>query len=94
MTPIAVVRAEALFLSDLQPSSAPDAKTVRVAVVRTVRRYGVRGCACEFAREYGEHPDDAAARMAWAIRVIAATFAARHRNTVVRTARAELAASA
>lgn len=90
---INTIRAEALFLSNVQPSAAASPAVIRVAVVLTERRLGVRGCVCAFAREYGEHPDTAAVRMAWAVLAVAAAFPARQHNAV-STARAELAASA
>jgi hypothetical protein len=63
---VAVARAEALFVSALQPSesSAPD--DVHRAVATAVRRLGIAGCAAEMAREFGDHPDTAGARMSWA----------------------------
>lgn len=87
------IRAEALFLSNVQPSADASPAVIRVAVVLIERKLGFRGCVCESAREYGEHPDTAAARMAWAVLAAADAFPARQRNTV-STARAELAASA
>src|SRR5258708_1713084 len=56
------VRAEALFLSTLQPSGPASADQVRVAVTTTLRRLGLRDCAALVAGEFGEHPDTAVAR--------------------------------
>jgi hypothetical protein len=58
-------RHEALFASDLQPTDAPTAGMVAEAIERTVRRFGVRGCAGRMAQEFGDHPDAAATRMRW-----------------------------
>ena len=62
--------AEALFVSDLQPSQTPSAPVVRAAIERTIRRYGNEGCAERMASEFGEHPDLAAARMVWVRRMV------------------------
>jgi hypothetical protein len=71
------VRAEALFVSTLQCSEAPAAPQVRDAVARTLRRLGIKGCAAEVAGEFGDHPDCAVERMAWAIATVRATYPAR-----------------
>lgn len=44
------VRAEALFVSTLQPSGSPSPDQVRRAVATTLRRLGVRGCAARGGR--------------------------------------------
>jgi hypothetical protein len=64
------VRAEALFMSTLQPSESPSPSQVRRAVATTLRRLGVRGCAAQAAGEFGDHPDAAVARMSWALMTI------------------------
>jgi len=66
------VRAEALFVSTLQPSASPSPDQVRRAVVTTLRRLGVLGCAAQMAGEFGDHPDTAVARMSWALETIRA----------------------
>jgi hypothetical protein len=71
------VRAEALFVSNLQCSARPADDQVRGAVASTLRRLGIRGCAAQFAGEFGDHPDIAAARMSWALATIRAVYAAR-----------------
>ena len=68
------VRAEALFVSNLQSSDTPAAEQVRDAVATTLRRLGIRGCAAEVAGEFGDHPDCAVARMAWALATVRATY--------------------
>jgi hypothetical protein len=61
------VRAEALFVSDVQSSEATDPGRVRRAVMLSVRRHGPRGCAALVAHEFGEHPDTAVSRMGWVL---------------------------
>ena len=70
------VRAEALFLSTLQPSGAPSPGQVRTsrAVATTLRRLGIRGCAVQVAGEFGDHPDTAVARMSWALATVTAVY--------------------
>lgn len=67
---ITELAAEALFVSDLQPSQQPDAAAVQAAVDAMVARHGSTGCAACVATEYGDHPDTAARRMAWARAVL------------------------
>jgi hypothetical protein len=71
---VAVARAEALFVSTLQSSESPAPDQVRGAIVTTVRRLGIGGCAAEVAGEFGEHPDTAAARMTWALATIRTVY--------------------
>jgi hypothetical protein len=71
---IAVARAEALFASTAQPSESPAPDEVRRAVATTVRRLGVSGCAAYLAREFGDHPDTAAARMSWSVAMIRTVY--------------------
>lgn len=59
-------KAEALFVSDLQPSQQPSEQAVRTAIARSIRTFGSRGCAARVAQEYGEHPEIAVERMRWA----------------------------
>jgi len=76
---VEAIRAEALFASTLQGSQSPAADEVRVTVARTLRRFGIRGCAAQVAGEYGDHPEAAAARMAWALATIRSVYAGRPR---------------
>jgi hypothetical protein len=62
--------AEALFVSDLQPSQAPCAEAIRAAVDSTIARYGTDGCAARVACEFGDHPDLAVRRMTWVRRIL------------------------
>src|SRR5262245_42201813 len=77
------VRAEALFASTLQSSESPVALQVREAVATTLRRFGIKGCAAVVAVEFGDHPDCAVTRMAWALATVRATYP--HVDVVRRT---------
>ena len=68
------VRAEALFVSTLQSSESPSPDQVRRAVATTLRRLGPRGCAAQTAGEFGDHPDTAVARMAWALATVSSVY--------------------
>jgi hypothetical protein len=57
--------AEALFVSNLQPSECPSRGAVEEAVTAMILRYGSDGCAAGVAAEFGDHPDVAVRRMAW-----------------------------
>lgn len=78
--------AEALFVSDLQPSECPDRETIAKAVTAMILRYGSDGCASGVAAEFGDHPEAAVRRMCWVrselARVSPATAAARHPHFV------------
>ena len=76
-TTFEAVRAEALFVSHLQCSQAPKSDEIRTAVAATLRRVGIKGCAAQVAGEFGDHPDTAVARMAWALAMIRSTYPAR-----------------
>jgi hypothetical protein len=65
-------RAEALFISSLQPSQHPTREQLVAAIRTSLREHGgVNGCAGEAAAEYGDHPDTSADRMRWALAVAA-----------------------
>jgi hypothetical protein len=64
------VRAEALFLSTLQPSGSPSPDQIRRTVTTTLQRLGARGCAAQLAAEFGDRPDTSVARMSWALATI------------------------
>jgi hypothetical protein len=66
---ISEVRADALFVSTVQRSDLPSTGQVRQAVAAAVRQFGGRGCLGLVAQEFGEHPELAAARMRWALRL-------------------------
>ncbi|WP_327007434.1 hypothetical protein OHA72_09305 [Dactylosporangium sp. NBC_01737] len=77
ITTFEAVRAEALFVSHLQCSQAPKSDEIRAAVATTLRRVGIKGCAAQVAGEFGDHPDTAVARMAWALALVRSTYPAR-----------------
>jgi hypothetical protein len=65
------IRAEALFLSSLQPSQMPSLDRILTAVIDTLHeRGGSRGCAAACAAEFGDHPETSAARMRWALAAV------------------------
>jgi hypothetical protein len=57
--------AEALFVSDLQPSQCPSRRTVEETVTAMLLRHGSDGCAAGVAVEFGDHPEAAVQRMSW-----------------------------
>jgi hypothetical protein len=71
---VSAVRADAVFASALQVSQMPDAGQVKRAIAAAVRQFGGRGCTAWVAQEFGEHPELAAARMRWALQVVAEAF--------------------
>lgn len=71
---VEAVRAEALFVSTLQSSESPAPDQVRRAVAATMRQLDIASCAGQMAREFGEHPDTAAARMNWALTTIRTVY--------------------
>ena len=63
--------AAALFASSLQPSDRPSRADVGLAIQGSMLVHGgTGGCLAVLAAEYGEHPDQAAARMTWALRTV------------------------
>ena len=58
-------RCVALFASELQGSDAPAPAALPEVISRTVRRFGIAGCASRMAQEFGDHPAAAASRMRW-----------------------------
>jgi uncharacterized membrane protein len=68
------IRAEAVFVSDLQPSDCPTPGQVTAAVLASLHAFGgATGCAATAAAEYGEHPETAVARMRWALNLVDGT---------------------
>lgn len=57
--------AEALFVSDLQPSEHPSRHRIEQAVTAMILRHGSDGCAAAVAAEFGDHPEVAVRRMRW-----------------------------
>jgi len=76
MTSSAIVstRAEALFVSPLQPSENPTPRQVGRAVAESILRYRRPGCAALVAQEYGDHPAAAIERMRWAVAAVRAAY--------------------
>jgi len=70
-------RCEALFVSGLQRSDAPDAAALAEIIRAAVRQYGIRGCTSRMAQEFGDHPEAAAARMRWVRQLVADVSVAR-----------------
>jgi hypothetical protein len=70
------IRAEALFVSNLQSSDSPSPDQVRRAVAQTLRQLGSRGCAARLAGEFGDHPDTAVTRMTWALKTVYTAYPA------------------
>lgn len=65
-------RAEALFVSSVQPSEHLSAQQLVSAIRASVLQHGgPRGCAAAFAAEYGDHPETSRDRMKWALAVSA-----------------------
>jgi hypothetical protein len=63
-------RCEALFASALQRSDALTPEAVSEAISQTVRTLGSAGCAGRMAQEFGDHPEEASARMRWAREIL------------------------
>jgi hypothetical protein len=57
--------AEALFVSDVQPSDHPSRERLEDAVTAMILRHGSDGCAAVVAAEFGDHPEQAVRRMCW-----------------------------
>jgi hypothetical protein len=75
--------AEALFVSDLQPSECPSRGAVEEAVTAMILRYGGDGCAGGVAAEFGDHPEAAVCRMRWVRAALRETMSAsRHAHVV------------
>lgn len=79
MIALRIARADALFASDLSVSTEPDRATVADAIRRTVRTRHIAGCVEFVAAEYGEHPETAVGRMAWALAVVDKVYPSRRR---------------
>src|SRR4029453_667333 len=65
--PITAARAAALFVSDISTADRPTRAQAEHAILRAIRaRGGSRGCVADMAAYYGDYPELAARRMAWA----------------------------
>lgn len=67
-------RAEALFVSDLQPSAHPAWEQVRDTVHEVAFRLGELMCSERVATEFGDHPAAACERMAWCLAAVKSAF--------------------
>jgi hypothetical protein len=67
--------AEALFVSELEPSQTHAPTVIHTTIDRMIRRYGADGCAERMASEFGDHPDLAVRRMLWVRRIMSAVCA-------------------
>jgi hypothetical protein len=76
MTPSTEDLAEVLFASTLQASEAPTAAQVRSAVERGLRILSQDCLACIscVAQEAGDHPDEFARRMHWALETVRSVY--------------------
>jgi hypothetical protein len=70
------IRAQGLFASALQASESPAPDQIHLAVAKTLRRLGIDGCAAHLAAEFGDHPELAPARMAWALATVNTAYPA------------------
>jgi hypothetical protein len=75
-TTFVAIRAEALFVSNVQATDSPTPEQVRRAVAQSLRRLGIRGCAAQLACEFGDHPDTAVTRMTWALETVNTVYPA------------------
>ena len=71
-------RAEALFSTPLQRSDRPDVWRVRAAVAFRVSMMTSTEIAEMVAQEFGDHPEQAAARMCWCLAAVAEAFVPAH----------------
>lgn len=78
---VSAARARALFASTIQQSSRATAQEIRRTVQTVVRSRGCREVAASVAQEFGDHPETAATRMAWARYTVAVTWPRRHQHT-------------
>ncbi|MFI2651073.1 hypothetical protein [Micromonospora fulviviridis] len=71
----ASIRAEALFVSDLQASEDPAPAQIRAVILRSLGQHRTAGCAALVAQEYGDHPSEAVERMRWAVAAVRTAYA-------------------
>ena len=76
LTPSASDLAEVLFASTLQASETPTAAQVRTTIEHGLRVWGEDCTACLacVAQEAGDHPDEFARRMHWALAMIQSVY--------------------
>ncbi|MFG1927959.1 hypothetical protein [Cryptosporangium sp. NPDC048952] len=62
------VKAEALFVSAVQPSEDCSEARLEAAISSSLEQFGgPSGCAQRLAAEFGDHPETAVPRMRWAL---------------------------
>jgi hypothetical protein len=68
--------AEVLFVSTLQASEAPSASQVRTVVEQGLRAWteDCMSCVSCVAQEAGDHPDEFARRMHWALATVRSVY--------------------
>jgi hypothetical protein len=65
--PVTTARAAALFVSDISAADRPTRAQAEHAIGRSIRAHGgSRGCLADMAAYYGDYPELAVPRMAWA----------------------------
>jgi hypothetical protein len=71
--------AEVLFASTLQASEAPNAYEVRTVIEQGLRAWAddCLACAACVAQEAGDHPDEFARRMHWALEMVESVYGAK-----------------
>ncbi|GGJ95296.1 hypothetical protein GCM10010123_26350 [Pilimelia anulata] len=68
---LTAARVEALFASDLATGCRAGRRRADAAIRRALRAHGgTRGCLAAMATEYGDHPETAVPRSAWARRLV------------------------
>ena len=67
---VCALQADALFASALRGDEL-NARRIHQAITVSLNAYGAEGCAGRVAREFGDHPETAAARMRWARAAVA-----------------------
>lgn len=78
LTPSASDLAEVLFASTLQASEAPTAAQVRTIIEQGLRAWSddCTACLACVAQEAGDHPDEFARRMHWALATVESVYGA------------------
>jgi hypothetical protein len=79
MIPSTTDLAEVLFVSTLQASETPSASQVRTVVEQGLRAWteDCMSCVSCVAQEAGDHPDEFARRMHWALDTVRSVYGAR-----------------
>ncbi|MFG2000891.1 hypothetical protein ACGFNU_17270 [Spirillospora sp. NPDC048911] len=67
--------AQVLYTTRLQASDHPTAALVRAAITDRLRVVDALRCAAYVAQEAGDHPDEYATRMRWALATVSNAYA-------------------